>query len=75
MTGAGISRTDLPVIPASAEVTVLLTVPDFPDNIGGFVTEPANGGKFAHIAGRQYRFDIGPVNTNYEYILTNYFGE
>jgi hypothetical protein len=75
MTGAGISRTDLPVIPTSPDVTVLLTVPDFPDNIGGFVTEPESGGKFAHIAGRQYRFDIGPVNTNYEFILTNYFGE
>lgn len=75
MTGAGISRTDLPVIPTSPDVTVLLTVPDFPDNIGGFVTEPEGGGKFAHIAGRQYRFDIGPVNTNYEFILTNYFGE
>lgn len=75
MTGAGISRTDLPVIPTSPDVTVLLTVPDFPDNIGGFVTEPEGSGKFAHIAGRQYRFDIGPTNTNYIYILTNYFGE
>lgn len=75
MTGAGISRTDLPDIPTSADVTVLLTVPGFPDNIGGFITEPEGSGKFAHIAGRPYRFDIGPVNTNYEYILTHYFGE
>ena len=75
MPGAGLSRTDLPLIPTSPDVTVLLTVPDFPNNIGGFITQPSGSGKFAHIAGRQYRFEIGPTNTNYEYILSHYFGE
>lgn len=75
MTGAGLSFTDLPNTPSHEDVTVLLLAPDYPGNIGGFITQPATSGKLAHIAGREYRFDIGPVNTNYSFILSNYFGE
>ncbi len=75
MTGAGLSLTDLPNTPSHADVTVLLLAPDYPGTIGGFITQPASSGKLAHIAGREYRFDIGPVSTNYDFILSNYFGE
>lgn len=71
--GASLSRTDLPNIPTHEDLTVLFSTPDYPDNIGGFLLEPAVGGKFGHIAGRQYRFDIPASKANYEYLIDTYF--
>jgi len=71
----GLSLTDLPNIPTHEDVTVLFLVPDYPDNIGGFITEPEGSGKIAHIAGRPYRMNLSAVNANYDFILSNYFGE
>jgi len=41
---------------------------------GGFRSELASGGQFVFISGRPYRFDQEASQTNYDYILTNWFG-
>ena len=69
------SLTDLLATPSDPHVTVLFTVPNYPESVGGIVVEPDNGGKFVFVAGRMYRFDHAPLNANFTYILTNYFGE
>jgi hypothetical protein len=69
------SLTDLFATPSDPNATVLFTVPGFDGSAGGIIVEPDNGGKFAFVAGRMYRFDAGPIATNFTYILTHYFGE
>ena len=73
--GAGISLTDLPVMPTHEEVTLLYTVAGFPLAAGGILVEPESGGKLAYIAGRPYRYDLDISAANYDYMLTTYFGE
>ncbi len=72
---ASSSLSDLLATPSDPNVTTLFTIPDNTESVGGVIVEPDNGGKFAFIAGRMYRFDYGPVNANFTYILTHYFGE
>jgi len=69
------SLSDLPAIPTRPEITTLFTVTAFPNAVGGLIVEPDNGGKFAFIAGRCYRFNNAAMATNYDYILQHYMGE
>lgn len=69
------SLTDLLETPLPVGVTNLFDVANYPGSSGGILIEPANGGKFVFIAGRSYRFDHAAQVTDYDYILTNYFGE
>ena len=73
--GASLSGTSLLNTPTSGDVTVLFTAPDFDDEVGGILTEPEGTGKFVYTAGRPYRFDNTAFKTNYDYIMTNFFGE
>jgi hypothetical protein len=72
---ASSSLTDLLETPLPTGVTNLFNVNNYPGSSGGILIEPQTGGKFVFIAGRPYRFDFAPESANYDYILTNYFGE
>jgi len=73
-TAAGASLTDLPALPTHEDVTLLFTDMSY-GAAGGILVEPESGGKFIFMAGRPYRMDADASNANYDYMLTNYFGE
>jgi hypothetical protein len=56
-------------------VTTIFTTPDFSSAVGGIIVEPEGKGRFVFIAGREYRFEHTAMATDFDYILTHYFGE
>jgi hypothetical protein len=71
----GWTYTDLPLPSDDPAVTTLFTTPDYPNAVGGIIVQPEGKGKFAFIAGREYRFEHTAMATDFGYILTHYFGE
>jgi hypothetical protein len=69
------SLTDLPSTTSDPSLTVLFTAPDYPGTMGGYIVEPQGKGKFAFIGGRPYRYVYTAMATDFDYILSHYFGE
>lgn len=69
------SLSDLLAPSTDPNVTTLFNTPDYPGSVGGIIIQPAGKGKFAFVAGREYRFDYAAMATDFDYILTHYFGE
>jgi hypothetical protein len=69
------SLSDLLAPPTDPAVTVLFTTPNYPGSVGGVIVQPTGKGKFAFIAGRPYRYVYASMATDFDYILTHFFGE
>jgi hypothetical protein len=69
------SLTDLLAPSTDPNVTTLFTTPDYPTSVGGIIIQPEGKGKFAFVAGRVYRMNFTAMSTDFDYILTHYFGE
>jgi hypothetical protein len=69
------SLSDLLAPPTDPAVTVLFNTPSYSTSVGGIIIEPEGKGKFVFIAGRVYRFNFTAMATDFDYILTHYFGE
>jgi hypothetical protein len=69
------SLSDLLAPSSDPVVTTLFTTPDYPTAVGGIIVEPVGKGKFAFVAGREYRFEHTAMAADFDYILTHYFGE
>jgi hypothetical protein len=67
--------TDLLAPLADPAITVLFNAPSVPSSVGGIIIQPEGKGKFVFIGGRPYRFDFVAMATDFDYILTHYFGE
>lgn len=71
----GWSLSDLLAPPTDPAVTILFNTPTNVESVGGIIIEPEGKGKLVFIAGRPYRFEHTAMATDFDYILTHYFGE